>query len=201
MKKLFEIDNSEKQRILEMHQNATKKNYLSEQTTTPPRTVPTEEVMARQIETPSGTFSVKLPIITTSDQLIKFISQDDLRANLKTYMPKVDSQPKLDSSKDITSDDIDKYQKAGYNIVVDLFLEVLQYLIGNYKNTGALCSFTDQQSQTILTKLYTNDVALQKSKQAFEYYAKERGLYPAFTKLVKNRINLIYDCTTKQVRQ
>jgi hypothetical protein len=31
MKKLFEIDNSEKQRILEMHQNATKKNYLSEQ--------------------------------------------------------------------------------------------------------------------------------------------------------------------------
>ena len=34
MKKLFEIDNSEKQRILEMHQNATKKNYLSEQNTT-----------------------------------------------------------------------------------------------------------------------------------------------------------------------
>jgi hypothetical protein len=33
MKKLFEIDNSEKQRILEMHQNATKKNYLSEQNT------------------------------------------------------------------------------------------------------------------------------------------------------------------------
>jgi len=31
MKKLFEIDNSEKQRILEMHQNATKKLYLNEQ--------------------------------------------------------------------------------------------------------------------------------------------------------------------------
>lgn len=31
MKKLFEIDNSEKQRILEMHQNATRKNYLTEQ--------------------------------------------------------------------------------------------------------------------------------------------------------------------------
>lgn len=31
MKKLFEIDNSEKQRILEMHQTATKKNYLNEQ--------------------------------------------------------------------------------------------------------------------------------------------------------------------------
>lgn len=31
MKKLFEIDNSEKQRILEMHQNATKRNYITEQ--------------------------------------------------------------------------------------------------------------------------------------------------------------------------
>jgi hypothetical protein len=35
MKKLFEIDNSEKQRILEMHQTATKKNYLNEQTSNP----------------------------------------------------------------------------------------------------------------------------------------------------------------------
>jgi hypothetical protein len=31
MKKLFEIENSERQRILEMHQNATKKLYLNEQ--------------------------------------------------------------------------------------------------------------------------------------------------------------------------
>lgn len=30
MKKLFEISSEEKQRILEMHENATKKNYLSE---------------------------------------------------------------------------------------------------------------------------------------------------------------------------
>lgn len=33
MKKLFEISSEEKQRILEMHENATKKNYLSEQST------------------------------------------------------------------------------------------------------------------------------------------------------------------------
>lgn len=32
MKKLFEISSEEKQRILEMHETATKKNYLSEQT-------------------------------------------------------------------------------------------------------------------------------------------------------------------------
>jgi hypothetical protein len=31
MKKLFEIDSSEKQRILEMHQSATKRNYITEQ--------------------------------------------------------------------------------------------------------------------------------------------------------------------------
>ena len=33
MKKLFEISSEEKQRILEMHETATKKNYLSEQGT------------------------------------------------------------------------------------------------------------------------------------------------------------------------
>jgi hypothetical protein len=33
MKKLFEISSEEKQRILEMHETATKNNYLSEQTT------------------------------------------------------------------------------------------------------------------------------------------------------------------------
>lgn len=35
MKKLFEISSEEKQRILEMHETATKKNYLSEQTARP----------------------------------------------------------------------------------------------------------------------------------------------------------------------
>ena len=30
MRQLFKIDESEKKRILEMHENATKKNYLSE---------------------------------------------------------------------------------------------------------------------------------------------------------------------------
>ena len=43
MKKLFEIDENEKKRILEMHENATKKNYLSEQptpSTTPPPSQP-----------------------------------------------------------------------------------------------------------------------------------------------------------------
>jgi hypothetical protein len=34
MRKLFEIDENEKRRILEMHENATKKMYLSEQPTT-----------------------------------------------------------------------------------------------------------------------------------------------------------------------
>ncbi len=43
MKKLFEIDGNEKRRILEMHENATKRNYLSEQetpATTPPPAQP-----------------------------------------------------------------------------------------------------------------------------------------------------------------
>jgi hypothetical protein len=41
MKKLFEIDKNEKKRILEMHENATKKFYLSEQPV-PEQGVPTQ---------------------------------------------------------------------------------------------------------------------------------------------------------------
>jgi len=40
MKKLFEIDENEKRRILEMHENATKRNYLMEQPVTPPPAQP-----------------------------------------------------------------------------------------------------------------------------------------------------------------
>ena len=39
-KSLFTIDSSEKERILEMHQSALKNNYLNEQSTAVPTTVP-----------------------------------------------------------------------------------------------------------------------------------------------------------------
>ena len=44
MKKLFEISSEEKNRILEMHETATKRNYLSEQTSPPSPTTPTTSV-------------------------------------------------------------------------------------------------------------------------------------------------------------
>lgn len=40
MRQLFKIDESEKRRILEMHENATKRNYLMEQPTSSPTTPP-----------------------------------------------------------------------------------------------------------------------------------------------------------------
>ena len=51
MKQLFKIDESEKKRILEMHENATKKNYLMEQGT-PQTTQPPQQVTTATSERP-----------------------------------------------------------------------------------------------------------------------------------------------------
>jgi hypothetical protein len=47
MKKLFEISSEEKQRILEMHESATKKNYLSEQTVQQKVPVPGQDILTQ----------------------------------------------------------------------------------------------------------------------------------------------------------
>lgn len=44
MKKLFEISSEERQRILELHESATKKNYLSEQSTQPSKPLKIDSV-------------------------------------------------------------------------------------------------------------------------------------------------------------
>ena len=54
MKRLFEIDENEKKRILEMHERATKRNYLSEQETSP-TPQPTSPPELQQPITSTGT--------------------------------------------------------------------------------------------------------------------------------------------------
>ena len=57
MRQLFKIDESEKKRILEMHERATKRNYLSEQGNTPgsPTPQPTSPPELQQAVTSTGT--------------------------------------------------------------------------------------------------------------------------------------------------
>lgn len=71
MKKLFEISSEEKQRILEMHETATKKNYLSEQTAQPTQQTPVTNVS--QGVTLNGQL-YKLPIIKDQKSLDTFIN-------------------------------------------------------------------------------------------------------------------------------
>ena len=47
MKRLFEISSEEKQRILEMHESATKKNYLSEQTAQQKVPLPGQDILTQ----------------------------------------------------------------------------------------------------------------------------------------------------------
>ena len=47
MKRLFEISSEEKQRILEMHENATKRNYLSEQNAQQKVSLPGQDILTQ----------------------------------------------------------------------------------------------------------------------------------------------------------
>jgi hypothetical protein len=70
MKKLFDISSEEKQRILEMHETATKKNYLNEQLNqkTPP------PVTSKPSFIGADNTKYYLPVITDNDSLSEFIS-------------------------------------------------------------------------------------------------------------------------------
>lgn len=71
MKQLFNIDESEKRRILEMHENATKKNYLVEQDVQPTSTTTPQQ---REPFTSKSGVKYKLPAITSDETLSKFVS-------------------------------------------------------------------------------------------------------------------------------
>lgn len=195
MKKLFEISSEEKQRILEMHETATKKNYLGEQSTEPPQKVPTAVTNSREIEAKFGKTKVMLPGITNTNQLEAFVDYDDLQANLKKYMPGVQSLPKT------ASGDAQSYTDSTYMTVARLFNEGLMKIVQTGKNTDGLCTWADGQSQAILSGIYKTDVSIDdKEKEVIMYYVNNKTLYPAFTKLVKDRVSKIYDCNTKEAK-
>jgi hypothetical protein len=70
MKKLFEIDENEKRRILEMHETATKNLYLSEQ---PTQTTPGQPQAGAEIEGQR----YRLPGIVDKASLITFIGDNE----------------------------------------------------------------------------------------------------------------------------
>jgi hypothetical protein len=70
MKQLFKIDESEKRRILEMHENAVKRNYLNEQGTPTPQ--PTTPAQPRQKYKDANGNEYNLPAITDESKLNTF---------------------------------------------------------------------------------------------------------------------------------
>ena len=70
MKRLFEISSEEKQRILEMHETATKKNYLSEQYVEPKPAVPVPSVEANEFGLTNKNAKQFMELARTSTQFI-----------------------------------------------------------------------------------------------------------------------------------
>jgi hypothetical protein len=77
MKQLFKIDESEKRRIIEMHENATKRNYLSEQGQATAPAATTQTASQREPFTSANGVKYKLPLITSDEILTKFINPNN----------------------------------------------------------------------------------------------------------------------------
>jgi hypothetical protein len=101
MKNLFnDISQEERNRILEMHQSATRKNYLSEQAAPAQSTTPTGPTGATNTpQTPSDpiitlmsgitnadTFSIT-PIVDSTDDLVKFFKFSEIKAQTGDGQP------------------------------------------------------------------------------------------------------------------
>lgn len=130
MKKLFEINSEEKQRILEMHQNATKKNYLGEQAATqapqqtPPQPNPSYEVNG---------IKYYLPFITDQDTLNRFAEVDMSVEALKSVGVNVTKAPNV-------IPDADKGTKANWEAyLVRLIENYLQTIPRVIRDTNTIC--------------------------------------------------------------
>jgi hypothetical protein len=86
MKQLFKIDESEKRRILEMHENATRRNYLMEQGTPAPATTGNQKTLPKKettFNTITDFYGIDMPVKTS---LLKMKSADDIN-KLTSMMP------------------------------------------------------------------------------------------------------------------
>lgn len=117
MKKLFEISQDEKQRILEMHETATKKNYLSEQSgPTPTQSTPTF--------TANGV-NYYLPFITDNDSWSKFVSFNADLNELKSLGLPAKNNPKATLGND---NKIQRNMEAFTNRLISNYLsEIAKY--------------------------------------------------------------------------
>ena len=86
MKQLFRIDESEKKRILEMHENATRKNYLGEQETPAAATDSSTTPQQREPFTSASGVKYKLPLITSDEILNKFINANNGGVNDANFL-------------------------------------------------------------------------------------------------------------------
>ncbi len=160
MKKLFEIDNSEKQRILEMHQNAVKKNYLSEQAATqtsqqtPPKAKPNPSYEVNGVK-------YYLPFITDQDTFSKFTEFDMTVDALKSAGISVTKNPMIDlnaQTKEI------KPNWEAY--LVRLIEKYLQSIPMTIRDTNTICK--GNPNEIVNNFVISNGKKLFKAENKFE---------------------------------
>lgn len=155
MKKLFEIDENEKRRILEMHENATKRNYLMEQPNTDPLvskqggTEITTTVDDKFGKPQTSTTNVDLPGIQDIDTLNKFAygwGGETLCDKMKFLESK-----KLKNVYNYTTDSMCKRTspespRTGANVLRDVVDKALLNIAQNMKDLNKIASGTIGQN-------------------------------------------------------
>jgi transcriptional regulatory protein LevR len=157
MKKLFEISSEEKQRILEMHESATKKNYLSEQAAqqTPPKPKPNPSY------TDASKVKYYLPFITDADTFSKFAEFDMTVDALKSVGVNVTKAP------EVKLDATTKEMKANWEAyLVRLIENYLQSIPMTIRDTNTICK--GNTNEIVNNFVISNGKKLFKAENKFE---------------------------------
>ena len=181
MKKLFEISSEEKQRILEMHESATKKNYLSEQAAqqTPPQATPNPSYEVNGVK-------YYLPFITDQDTFNRFAEFDMTADALKSVGVNVTKAPTV--TLDASTKEIKPNSEA---YLVRLIEKYLQSIPVTIRDTNTICRANP--NEIVNNFVISNGKKLFKDENKFdaaEIFTRFNLTDEKFKKIVSNAVKV-----------
>lgn len=186
MKKLFEISSEERQRILEMHETATKNNYLSEQPE--PRTLPLGGT------SPEGMFNGNklTPVIKNQESLNKFIQWPNTPTLNKSSLQIVGLRKAVNDPTITGGGGGEKPKHNAESLAFRLIGDYLTFIakIAEPKDVKSLCSATYdiRPIKGLTEKKFKESFGAEDLKYLYQYFGGEEIFANAVKKAVKEQM-------------
>jgi hypothetical protein len=198
MKKLLDISSEERNRILEMHQSATKRNYLNEQTTTQPG----ENTQGVDI---NGAKYLLTNVVRDAATLSKFLDYNPAAREMQVFCQTSGAQC---SGLDKMSFEPTSTGKPSYwTMMKELTKIYLNEVAKNYGNKVIPAACSDNPASTVYYEgLYNKVMPEFKQKyglsdsevQEFEkYFATIKNYRRGFESALRRQLNLVGACKAK----